>query len=204
MTPADRPKPLILASASPIRLELLRRAGIDAIAVPADIDEAALKQQLRRDLVSTESGALALATAKAMRVAALNPGRIVIGADQILEQDGVWHDKPSGLEAAAAQLRTLAGRPHRLVTAVAAGLGTECLWSAADSARLVMRPFGHDFIDAYLAAAGPGILGSVGGYQLEGLGAQLFERVEGDFFTILGLPLLPLLGFLRRQRILPT
>ena len=127
---------------------------------------------------------------------------IVIGADQLLEIDGAWLEKPADLAAARAQLLRLRGREHRLVSGVVAFRGGSRIWHQVDVARLWLRPFSEAFLDFYLASAGPGILASVGAYEFEGLGGQLMSRVEGDFFTILGLPLLPLLQFLRDQGVL--
>ena len=124
---------------------------------------------------------------------------LVIGSDQMLECDSAWLDKPPNRPAAEAHLARLAGRSHRLVNAAAVLRDGMELWSTVSAATLTMRPLGHDEIAAYLDAAGPAVLSSVGAYQLEKLGAQLFTKVEGDFFTVLGLPLLPLLAFLREQ-----
>ena len=187
---------VVLASGSTIRREMLERAGLSVTAVRAVLGEAALKAVLRRDHADTATAAAALATEKARMVARDHPAAIVIGADQILDLDGEWLDKPPDIIAAARQLRQLSGRRHRLVSAVAV-IGGEAPWQAVDTAELTMRPLGDAFIDWYLDAAGPAILGSVGAYQVEGLGVQLFERIDGDFFTILGLPLLPLLAHLR-------
>ena len=145
-----------------------------------------------------------MAEGKALAVAAKRPDALVIGADQMLDLDGRWLDKPADLEAAAAQLRLLSGRPHRLIAAVAVAEGGRIAWTQGDAVRLVMRPLSDAFIDRYLAAEGADVLSSVGAYRLEGMGAQLFEAVEGDFFAVLGLPLLPLLGYLRRAGVLPA
>jgi septum formation protein len=198
-----RAEPLILASASRIRLELLRRAGLVVTAEPAEIDEAAVKTALALQGAATAEAARTLARAKSATISARRPGALVIGADQILELDGLWYDKPPDLETARNQLLRLAGRAHRLVTAVSVRLAGAELWDTVDEAVLTMHPLDRSAIDAYLSEAGPGALQSVGAYQLEALGVQLFERVEGDFFTILGLPLLPLLGFLRGRGVLP-
>lgn len=190
-------RPLILASASRSRSAMLTAAGVDFRAVPADVDEAALK----RDMSTGEPGevALALALAKARKVSADVPGALVIGADQMLECEGRWFDKPVDSPAARRQLLALRGRSHQLICAVVAVCDGDSLWQHREDARLVMRPFSEAFLDAYLEGAGPAVLGSVGAYQLEGTGAQLFDFIAGDFFTILGMPLLPLLAFLRRE-----
>lgn len=194
--------PLVLASASATRLRLLAEAGVAAIAEPADIAESEIIASLRAEGALAGECAAALAEAKASRVSARHPGALVIGADQILDCEGEWLEKPRDLDAARAQLRRLRGKPHALLSAVAAVRDGGRLWHALDRAELLMRPFGDAFLDDYLARTGSEVLHSVGAYRLEGLGAQLFERVEGDFFTILGLPLLPLLGFLRQQGLL--
>lgn len=191
---------LILATASAARREMLARAGIPAQAEASGVDEAALKSAF-----SGEPAALAqaLAAAKARAVAARHPGALVIGADQLLLREDQIFGKPADQEQAAAQLRQLSGRAHTLLSAVCAVQDGEILWSHTASARLVMRPLSEDFIARYLALDGANILGCVGAYRLEGPGAQLFARIEGDYFTILGLPLLPLLDFLRASGALP-
>jgi septum formation protein len=192
---------LILASASGARHFILERAGIPHAHEPAGIDEGAIKAAMPG--IAAEDVALALADAKARAVSARRPGAMVIGADQILECEGRWFDKPASAEEAARHLRALRGRTHRLVSAVVAVRDGERRWRHAASARLTMRDFSDEFLRAYLARSGPEILESVGAYRLEGLGPQLFAAIEGDFFTILGLPLLPLLDFLRGERALP-
>ncbi len=195
-------RPLILASASRSRSSILTAAGIAFDIVPADVDEAAVKS----DMVSAspEAVAAALARTKALSVAAGSPRALVIGADQMLECEGRWFDKPTDQPTARRQLLALRGRSHRLISAVAVAFGNRILWECRDNARLAMRDFSETFIDSYLDTAGSAVLHSVGAYQLEGIGAQLFESVDGDFFTILGLPLLPLLDFLRREGILTS
>jgi septum formation protein len=169
--------------------------------MPPDLDEAALK----RDFTGAPAElALALAQAKAAMVAAYTPEAMVIGADQVLVCDGQKFDKPATLPQAAEHLRRLSGRTHTLVTAVCVVQGEACLWSHVAQARLTMRPLSEAFIARYLKMEGEAALGSVGAYRLEGPGAQLFTAVEGDFFTILGLNLLPLLGFLRAADVLAS
>ncbi len=197
-------RPVVLASASPTRARLLAAAGVPVDIVPSAVNETAIKELGRSSSRPVESVALALAEAKALAVAANRPDALVIGADQMLDLDGRWLDKPTDLEAAAAQLRQLSGRPHRLIAAVAVAEGGRIAWTHGEAVRLVMRPLGRAVIDRYLAAEGADVLSSVGAYRLEGLGAQLFEAVEGDFFAVLGLPLLPLLGYLRRAGVLPA
>jgi septum formation protein len=199
-----RPERVILASASTIRLELLQRAGVVVTAETAGIDEAPLKAALRRQSATTGAAAMTLAAAKAEAVSARHPDALVIGADQILELDGDWFDKPADRQDAVRQLRQLAGRTHSLISGVAVCGGGAGGWQAADTGRLTMRAFDEAFIESYLDRAGPGVLGCVGVFQLEGVGAQLFEAIEGDYFTILGLPLLPLLAHLRERGVVPA
>ena len=149
----------------------------------------------------TEEAAEALARAKAEAVSPRHSGALVIGADQILECAGTWFDKPPDAKAAARQLESLCGRTHRLVSAVCVVRDGGRLWHMVEAARLTMRPLSEAAIAAYLEKAGPEALDSVGAYRLEGLGAQLFSEIEGDYFAILGLPLLPLLAFLRQHGI---
>ncbi|MGQ9366293.1 Maf family protein [Azospirillum sp. ST 5-10] len=200
--PAEAVPALVLASASAARAAMLAQAGVPVVRDPADVDEAPVKRSCRDAGVGVQAAAEALAELKARHVARRHPGALVLGADQMLECDGVWLDKPGDREQARAQLRTLRGRTHRLISAAVVVRDGRRLWHRVDGARLTMRPFSDRFLEEYLDAAGDAVLGSVGAYQLEGLGAQLFDRVEGDFFTILGLPLLPVLEFARTQGIL--
>jgi nucleoside triphosphate pyrophosphatase len=188
---------LILASASAARRRLLADAGIVAETDPADIDESAIKAECRRAGRSSADCAARLAEAKARAVAARRPGELVLGADQLLDCAGEWYDKPRDREEARDQLRRLRGRSHELVTAAAIVLGDERLWHAVERPRVTIRAFSDTFLERYLDAMGERVLKTVGGYELEGLGAQLMEKVEGDYFAILGLPLLRLLHFLR-------
>jgi len=189
-------KPLVLASKSASRRALLEAAGIPIEVRPADIDERTVEQSAE----TGTAGAVAalLARAKACAVAAVMPGRLVLGADQTLVLGERRFDKPVDRAAARAQLRMLAGRTHELHSAIAFVRDREILGEEARIAPMTMRAFSDRFLDAYLDAAGPAVTASVGAYQLEGLGIHLFERVEADHFTILGLPLLPALAFLRR------
>lgn len=193
---------LILASASPSRAAVMRQAGLKAVSEPARIDETEVKTALRAECAEAWKTAEALAELKALKVSSRRPGAYVVGADQMLECDGAWFDKPADLAQAAGHLRSLSGRTHTLISAVCVVRDGERLWHHVADARLTMRPLSEDFIAAYLAAVGPAALTSVGAYQLEGLGVQLFTRVEGDYFTILGLPLLPLMDFLRNHGVL--
>jgi septum formation protein len=182
-------------------MALLRAAGIAAESESAGVDEEPIKRRMRSEGASAATVALALAEAKARAVAARHPEALVVGADQMLVAGEVWFDKPLDLAAARGQLLALRGRAHRLLSAACAIENGTLVWSGTDAATLAMRPFSDAYLDQYLAAVGEKALHSVGAYQLEGLGAQLFERVEGDYFVILGLPLLALLDFLRRRGI---
>jgi len=199
-SPSDR---LVLASASAVRARLLAAAGVDFRIEPAEIDEAAVKRAFRTDRREASDCALALAEAKAQWVSRLNQQTLVIGADQILVCDGAWFDKPADLGAARAQLQALRGHAHLLATAACAVRSGERVWHHASSPELTMRQFGDAFLDDYLAAEGDAVLGSVGAYRLEAKGVQLFDRIDGDHFAILGLPLVELLGFLRDYGAIP-
>jgi septum formation protein len=193
-------KPLILASQSRARQGLLASAGIAFEAIPADIDERGLQQSSA--LPSPGEIAVLLARAKALAVSSRHRSQFVVGADQTLALGERLFSKPSGRTQAAAQLRDLAGRAHELHSAIAIAHDGEILFSDVSVARMTMRPLDDKSISAYLEAAGEAVTTSVGAYQLEGLGIHLFERIEGDHFTILGLPLLPLLEFLRGRQLL--
>lgn len=188
---------LILASTSATRQRLLREAGLGFDSQAPGVDEDAVKASLKSEQAGAAQIAETLAELKALRVSARRPEALVIGADQVLDCNGVLFDKPPDLAHARAQLQALRGKTHILATAVCVAQNGARLWHHNAQARLVMRPFSDAFLDDYLKAAGADVLGSVGVYRLEGLGAQLFSRIDGDFFTILGLPLLPLLDFLR-------
>ncbi|HVJ42658.1 MAG TPA: Maf family protein [Dongiaceae bacterium] len=193
--------PLILASSSSVRAQMLRQAGLDFAIETAAVDEAEIKLSLQAEGVAVERVAEALAEAKASRVATRYAGQAgiaVIGADQMLEIDGDWLDKPRDHAEARRHLLLLRGKSHRLVSSVVLMLGNERVWHYTASAYLRMRPFSDTFLDHYLTATADDVLHAVGCYQLEGRGLQLFDRIDGDFFTILGLPLLPLLGQLRQ------
>jgi septum formation protein len=190
---------VILASTSAARRSLLAAAGIHVRCLAPGVDEAAIKAALREEGADAQRVAITLAEAKAAGIAAAHPDALVIGADQMLDCDGAWFDKPADRQAARRQLVTLRGRTHGLVTAVAVAGDGHVLWRHADWARLAMRDFTDAFLDSYLEQAGDAALCSVGGYQLEGLGIQLFDDIRGDYFTILGLPMLPLLSFLRSR-----
>lgn len=188
---------LVLASGSRTRAAMLEQAGVSAILDKPLVDEDEVKAAGRAEGVPADAVAEALAELKAQRITRRHPSALVVGADQMLECEGRWFDKPADRAAARAQLLDLRGKTHRLVSCAVVVRDGERMWHKVDSARLTMRNFTEDFLDDYLDRVGDDVVHSVGAYQLEGLGAQLFQRVEGDFFTILGLPLLPLLGFLR-------
>jgi septum formation protein len=189
---------LILASASTARAGLLAAAGIDFRIEPAELDEGLLKRACWAQGRDAAECALALAEAKARQVAARCGRAVVIGADQLLVCGEVWFDKPADLGQARSQLQALRGRTHELVTAVCAVQDGSRIWQAVRRPRLTMRQFTNAFLDDYIAEEDD-ILGSVGAYRLEGRGIQLFEHIEGDYFAILGLPLLELHGFLRTK-----
>jgi septum formation protein len=192
--------PIILASQSRARQTLLANAGIAFEAVAADIDERAVQHASR--LSSPGDIAALLAREKALAVSAHRPGKHVVGADQTLALGFRLFSKPSGRVQAAEQLRALAGHSHELHSAVAVVRDGAIIFEAATIARMTMRRLGEPEIDAYLNEAGEAVTTSVGAYQLEGLGVHLFDRIEGDHFTILGLPLLPLLAYLRSEGLL--
>ncbi|MFK8254053.1 Maf family protein [Ancylobacter terrae] len=191
--------PLVLASKSTARRALLAAAALPFDSAVADVDERALEDETRAAGGGPVEVARRLAAAKALAVAADHPGRLVIGADQTLALGEEALHKPADRAAAFNQIARLAGRTHMLHAAIAVARDGQVLFETVASARLAMRPLDAAAIEAYLDAAGAAVLGSVGGYQLEGLGIHLFEAVEGDHSTILGLPLLPLLAFLRAQ-----
>ena len=194
-------EPLVLASRSNVRRAVLQAAAIPVEVVPADIDERTVAADAASGGAALAPGdtAALLARAKAMAVAQAKPGRIVLGADQTLALGARQLHKPAGRSGAVEQLRMLRGQSHALHAGVAVACGEEVLFTHVAVATLTMRNFSEDFLARYLDAAGDDVLDSVGGYQLEGQGSHLFERVDGDYFTVLGLPLLPLLDFFRRQ-----
>lgn len=195
---------LILASQSRFRAGLLAAAGVAVETMAAHIDEAEVKQAARAEAASAEDTALLLASLKAERIARRHPEALVIGADQMLVCDGAWFDKPPDMEAARAQLLALRGRAHTLVTAVLCQRGGQRIWQHLAKPRLVMRDFSETFLDQYLAQEGEILTTTVGAYRIEGLGLQLFDRIEGEHSEIVGLPMLPLLGFLRQHGMLPA
>ncbi|WP_029556332.1 Maf family protein [Xanthobacter sp. 91] len=194
-------QPLVLASKSATRLTLLVHAGLPVETVAADVDERALQDAAGE--MDPAGIALLLARAKALSGSKAAPGRLVLGADQTLALGPKIYHKPVSVEAARKQLLELAGQTHALHSAVAVACDGEVLFDTVVSAFLTMRPLTEETLSAYFAAAGPRVLTSVGAYQLESVGVHLFTRVDGDHFTILGLPLLQLLPFFREQGLLP-
>ncbi len=190
-------QPLLLASRSDIRGKILAAAGLRFAIRPAQIDERAT--EAKAGGLDAASAAALLARAKADAVAATQAGYLVLGADQTLALGNKRFNKPGNRTEAAQQLRALRGQTHALHSALALVQDGKVLFELVDTARLTMRDFSDRFLDDYLDMAGDAALGSVGGYQLEGIGIHLFDRVEGDYFTILGLPLLPLLAYLRQR-----
>ena len=191
------PIELVLASASAARAQLLRQAGLSFRTEPAAIDETSLKRRARKRGDSAIGCARLLAQAKADAVSARNRNALVIGADQILVADEEWFDKPVDAVAVREQLWALRGRTHTLATAVCVLRDMIVLWRAENSPRLTMRWFSDRFLEDYVGAEGDALLGSVGAYRLESRGAQLFSGISGDYFSVLGLPLIELLEFLR-------
>ncbi|PWJ80166.1 septum formation protein [Pseudaminobacter salicylatoxidans] len=188
---------IILASGSPFRKTLLTNAGIDFTVATADLDERALEAPLENSGTGPEDVALILAEAKALNVSESHPDALVIGCDQTLSLDDRIFHKPRDMEDARRHLLDLSGRTHQLNSAVVLARGGNTLWSDVPIARLTMRKLDPAFIGRHLARVGDKALMSVGAYQIEGEGIQLFDRIEGDYFTIVGLPLLPLLKKLR-------
>ncbi len=196
MTIIEKPA-VVLASDSTTRRRMLENAGVVFDICPARIDEEEIKQSLLSEGASVDETADALAERKAAYVSRLQPDKIVIGADQILQCDGEIFSKPGDRESAQSQLIRLRGRDHELISVVCVVRGNQRLWHHLDRAHLTMRNFSDAFLEAYLDEVGDTALEGPGGYRVEELGAQLFSRITGDYFTILGLPLLPLLDYLR-------
>ncbi len=190
--------PIILASGSAIRRQILDQAGLNFDVVTRPVDEAAIKDTLLAQNVSMRNIAEALAEAKSMRVSRQVPG-LVIGADQIMVMDNRLYDKPKTLNEARQRLLDMRGQVHNLLGAVVICENGQAVWRHMSKTSLTVRMFSESFIDRYLALEGEAVLQSVGGYRFEGRGAQLFSKVDGDFFSILGLSLLPVLDYLRER-----
>ncbi len=194
---------LILASGSAARRRMLEAAGLNFEIIAPAMDEEVLKAELRADGRVPREQAMVLAERKALSVSRTRSG-LVIGADQMLALGDEIFDKPADAVAARDHLLRLRGRTHELLTAAVVAHNDSIVWRRLEAPVLTMRAFSQEFLEAYLAGVGERVLHSVGAYQLEGLGAQLFDSVEGDYFSMLGLPLLPLLAFLREQGVAPT
>jgi septum formation protein len=190
-----------LASGSRSRAELLLHAGIPHIIHAPDIDENQIKKNARKDCVGVEIVVQRLALAKALYVAESYPDKFVLGCDQILDCDGVWFDKPKSMEQARSHIQEMSGKTHRLVNGLTIVHNGITVWTHTESASLSMRDISNAFLDDYINQSGEAILSTVGAYLLEARGVQLFDSIEGDYFTILGLPLLPIIAFLRSQNI---
>ncbi len=194
-----RAEPLVLASKSAPRRALLEAAGIPLVVDPADIDERAAEAASPEEAATPDGAARLLARAKALETAKRNAGQIVLGADQTLALGAERFSKPKSRDAARAQLRKLSGKTHALHSGIAVVQDNKVLFETVSSAHLTMHDLGETFLDAYLDAAGDRVMQSVGAYQLESVGVTLFEKIEGDHFTILGMPLMPLLAFFRKS-----
>ena len=195
---------LILASGSRSRQAMLRAAGVDFTVQPADLDERALSAMLLARGADASAVALGLAEEKALAVAHQSPTDLVLGADSVLALGQELISKSPDLPSLRAELRKLSGKTHELISAAALARGGQVIWRHVERARMTMRALSEAFLDDYLAREGDVLLGSVGGYHFEGLGAQLFDAAEGDYFSVLGLPLLPVLKELRAQGWLGT
>ena len=198
------PDRLILASSSSTRAALLRAAGLTFEIEPSAVEEARIKRLARATGDSAGACALVLAVEKARVVSVRHTEALIIGADQILVAGDTWFDKAGDLAEARQQLRALRGRSHVLATAVSVLRDGATLWQATSAPTLTMREFSDAFLDSYIAAEGESLLSSVGGYRIEGRGVQLFSRIAGDHFAVLGLPLLELLDFLRLRGVAPV
>lgn len=197
-------RPLVLASAAAVRAAMLQAAGLSFSIQPARVDEGAVKDAMRAEDPEGRETARALAMLKARRVSAGAPGAFVIGADQLLVCGDEWFDKPVDVADARGQLKRLRGRGHTLVTAVSVVRDEAEIWGEVVCPQLTMRPFSDAFLERYLERAGDGILACVGGYEAEGLGAQLLAEIKGDWFAVLGMPLMTLLAFLREHGLVET
>lgn len=194
---------VILASGSKSRLALLQGAGVHVQSIKPNVDEDAAKRIYRAENMPIRDQAMALAELKALKVSRASPG-LVIGGDQMLNLDEQAFDKPETLDDAKAHLRTLSGKTHRLETAIVICQDGTPVWRHLERPKLFVRPLTEDFISGYVSRCGEALLTTVGAYQLESEGSQLFTRIDGDYFSILGLPLLPLLDFLRTRGVVQS
>ena len=195
--------PLVLASASQTRIDMLKNAGLEFTQQPASADEDSVKVSLVAEGAPPREIADALADLKAHAVSQMRPEALVIGADQILVKDGQIFSKATDRKSARATLLSLSGGEHKLISAAVVYQNGRAVWHTLDEAKLIVRPLSEKFVEGYLDALGDDAFWSVGCYQLEGLGSQLFTKIDGDFFTVLGLPLLPLLDFFRLRGYMP-
>ena len=194
---------IILASGSASRRALLAGAGVEAQSIKPNVDEDSAKNAMRAEGVKVRDQAMQLAEMKSLKVSRMHPG-LVIGGDQMLNLDGEAFDKPKDLTGAKAHLEALSGKAHYLETAIVIAENGEFVWRHLARPKLTVRVLSDGFIDAYIKTCGEALLSTVGAYQLEGPGAQIFSKIEGDYFSILGLPLLPLLDYLRVRNVLPS
>lgn len=196
--------PFLLASTSAIRLALLENAGLSVTALPARIDETALRQSLEGDNASARDIADTLAELKARKIADRYPTALVLGCDQVLAHHGQIFAKPTSCDDARSQLQRLRNSQHQLHSAIVLYHQSQPIWRHIDTATLTMHNFSDSFLEAYLSRNWPAVSYSVGAYQLEHEGVRLFSSVQGDYFTILGLPLLPLLSYLSQRGFIPS
>ncbi|KCZ51122.1 Maf family protein [Hyphomonas pacifica] len=194
---------IILASGSQSRRAVLTAAGVEAETIKPNVDEDAAKAAFRAENMSVRDQAMKLAEMKSMKVSMRENG-LIIGCDQMLSLENEAFDKPVDLEGARDHLRKLSGKTHTLETGIVISENGEPVWRYLARPKLTMRVLSEDFIEDYVEKVGAPLLSTVGAYQLEGLGAQLFTRIEGDYFSILGLPLLPLLDYLRVRKVVPS
>lgn len=194
---------IVLSSTSATRRKLLSQTGLYFKTAKPPVDESIIKEALKKAGASAAQVADNLAESKANSVGQIIPGAFIIGADQMLECEGRWYDKPADRDGARRHLESLRGKTHELITAAVIAHEGRIIWRHTEIAKMTMRDFSESFLDSYMDKAGDGIVNSVGAYEMEGAGSQLFEKVEGDFFSILGLPLIPLMGALREAGALP-
>ena len=194
---------VILASQSAVRAHLLKAAGVSFEIVAANLNESIIRDEIRRTSAGGEdlamTAARALAREKARLVSERHPKAVVLGVDQTLSCEGKLYEKPADIDAARASLLALRGKTHQLYVAISAMRGGQSLWQHSETVRLVMRDFSDEFLEDYLKSESTRLLSYVGAYALEGRGSQLFKKVDGDYFSVLGIPLLPLLAFLRAE-----